>query len=82
MSEYAIRFGADPAQWLFLTGDLTYLRRVGAEIYQLGVDKKFHSEKFVLVDREGKIVGHYSWNDPEQWKTLRGKIKELLAEEA
>jgi len=82
LQEYATRFGADPQQWLFLTGDLTYLRRVGAEMYQLGVDKKFHSEKFVLIDREGKIVGHYGWNDADQWKELREKIREQLANPA
>ena len=33
LTEYAARFGADEKQWLFMTGDLTYIRRIGAEIF-------------------------------------------------
>lgn len=79
LREYAARFGADPDQWLFLTGDLTYIRRVGAEVYQLAVDKKFHTEKFVLVDPSGKIDGYYSWTEPRQFERLKKDIAEMIA---
>ena len=52
LREYAARFGADENQWLFMTGDLTYIRRIGAEVYRQPVDKKFHTERFMLVDRQ------------------------------
>lgn len=79
LSQYARRFGADEDQWLFLTGDLTYIRRVGAEIFRLPVDKRFHTEKFVLVDTEGKIAGYYEWTEPQQFEQLKDDIRDQLA---
>lgn len=81
LREYAARFGADPEQWLFMTGDLTYIRRIGAEIYRQPVDQKFHSERFVLVDPRGEIEGFYSWPEDIQFKKLKQKIQSMLAGE-
>ncbi len=77
LREYAARFGADPEQWLFMTGDLTYIRRVGAEIFKQPVDQKFHSERFVLVDSMGKIEGFYSWPESAQFRKLKDKIQTM-----
>ncbi len=79
LREYAARFGADEEQWLFMTGDLTYIRRVGAEVFQLPVDQKFHTERFVLVDPTGKIEGFYNWPEPRQFEKLKEKIRQMLA---
>jgi len=78
LREYAARFGADEDQWLFLTGDLTYIRRIGAEIFQQPVNKKFHTERFILVDRKGEIEGMYSWPEKQQFEMLKEKIQEML----
>lgn len=78
LREYAARFGADKDQWLFMTGDLNYIRRIGAEIYQQPVDKKFHSERFVLVDSQGAIEGFYSWPEKIQFQKLQDKIAEMI----
>ena len=78
LREYAARFGADPEQWLFMTGDLTYIRRIGAEIYRQPVDQKFHSERFVLVDPKGEIEGFYSWPEEAQLKKLKEKIRAMV----
>ncbi len=75
LREYATRFQADPEQWLFLTGDLGYIRRVGAEVYRLPVDEKFHTEKLVLVDAKGQIVGYYLWPEKKQFEKLKADIK-------
>lgn len=80
LREYAARFGADKEQWLFMTGDLTYIRRIGAEIFQQPVNQKFHTERFVLVDREGKIEGMYSWPEPRQMEKLKEAIEKQLAD--
>ncbi len=80
LREYAARFGADKDQWLFMTGDLLYIRRIGAEIFQQPVDKQFHTERFVLVDPKGEIEGFYSWPDPTQFKKLQKKIRAFLDE--
>lgn len=78
LREYAARFGADKDQWLFLTGDLTYIRRIAGEIFQQPVNKGFHTERFVLVDRQGKIEGFYSWPEPRQFEQLQEAIGEML----
>jgi protein SCO1 len=78
LTEYAARFGADPNQWLFMTGDLTYIRRIGGEIFRQPVNKQFHTERFVLVDPEGKIEGFYNWPDKPQFKKLQEKIEEMI----
>ena len=79
LREYAARFGADEDQWLFLTGDLKYIRRIGAEIFTQPIDKKFHTERFVLVDAEGKIEGTYSWPEEKLFEKLRSTIESMLA---
>jgi protein SCO1/2 len=79
LREYAARFGADENQWLFMTGDLTYIRRIGAEIYRQPVDKKFHSERFVLVDSKGEIEGFYSWPEKLQFEKLQQVIRSMLS---
>jgi len=78
LREYAARFGADAEQWLFMTGDLTYIRRIGAEIYRQPVDQKFHTERFVLVDPEGEIEGFYSWPESAQFQKLQDKIRSMI----
>ncbi|MGE0757457.1 MAG: SCO family protein [Pirellulaceae bacterium] len=77
---YAKQFEADPEHWLFLTGDLVYLRRVGAEMYFLPVDKGTHSESLLLLDRAGKIRGRFSWKQPQQVADMKKMMTELLAE--
>jgi protein SCO1/2 len=78
LQQYAARFGADKDQWLFLTGDLNYIRRIGSEIYRQPVNKQFHTERFVLVDPKGEIEGFYSWPDAPQFEKLQAKIREYL----
>ena len=79
LREYAERFDADPEQWLFLTGNLKYITRVAAEMYFLPAERRFHAEKFVLVDAQGNNVGFYNWSDPLQFTQLERDIDRLLA---
>ncbi len=78
LTEYARRFKADEEQWLFLTGDMKQIERVGGEMFNLAVSRRFHAEKFVLVDGEGDIVGFYAWADPVEWQMLQSDIEALL----
>ena len=78
LSIYADGFKADPEQWLFLTGDLTYIRRVGAEMYFLPVDRRFHAEKLLLIDADGKIYGAYNWNLSDQFSSLQTDITSMI----
>ena len=80
LREYAARFGADEDQWLFMTGEMTYIRRVGAEVYRLPVNRKFHTDRFVLVDADGNVDTLYNWPEPRQFAKLQDRIRELLSE--
>jgi protein SCO1/2 len=79
LSAYADRFKADENQWLFFTGDLPYIRRVGAEYFRIPIDRYFHPEKFALMDAEGNCFGYYSWNEANQWQALQADIEKLIA---
>ena len=81
LTEYAKRFEADADQWLFLTGDLNYIRRVGAEVFRLPVNRRFHTDRFVLVDGKGAIAAIYEWPEPEQFDRLKQDISKLLVGE-
>lgn len=78
LQEYASRYKADENQWLFLTGDLTYIKRVGAEMFSTHVAKQVHTERFFLVDGEGNVVRYYTWSDAGQFKKLQEDIRELI----
>ena len=80
LSLYAKEFNADPEQWLFLTGDLNYLRRVGAEMYSLAVDIGTHSESLLVVDKWGQIRQRFSWKDASEIAAMKTCLTELLAE--
>jgi protein SCO1/2/putative membrane protein len=87
LRKFADDQGADPSQWLFLTG-------AESAIYPL-VEKSFfqparkipdaepgrkidHSFRLMLVDREGKIRGYIrDGRDPEQIKLLEEQIRTL-----
>lgn len=80
LSQYADLYNADPKQWLFLTGDLTYIRRIAGEIFEVQLDKQTHSEKLIVVDRAGKVRGRFHWNNPDQIAEMRQTLEKLLTE--
>lgn len=69
LAAWAERFQADPARWLFLTGDRTAIWTLAEQGFKLPVQKEagtpghliLHSPKLVLVDRAGEVRG---WFDP------------------
>jgi protein SCO1/2 len=94
LSEYADRFGADPARWFFLTGEQENIYKVAQEGFRLGAveishEKRLasgathtHSPRFVLVDRNGQIRGYYISTDADAMKRLRQDLGILLRNEA
>jgi protein SCO1/2 len=85
LQDYADKHNARAGKWDFLTGDKN-------EIYQLakcgfilptldgmGVPDDFaHSDKFVLIDQEGRIRGYYSGTNREDVDLLMLEAKVLL----
>jgi cytochrome oxidase Cu insertion factor (SCO1/SenC/PrrC family) len=80
LREYASQFNAGKDSWYFLRGDLYYTQRVANDIYQVGLAEKTHVERFILVDRKGKIRGRYSWARPEQLAELRQDLRKLIVD--
>jgi cytochrome oxidase Cu insertion factor (SCO1/SenC/PrrC family) len=81
LAEYARQFDARPDQWYFVTGDLPYVRRVGAEMFQVAVDKQTHAPHLIVLDRWGNIRGRYHYEDAAQVARMKRKLSQLLAEE-
>jgi cytochrome oxidase Cu insertion factor (SCO1/SenC/PrrC family) len=66
LKEYAKLYEADPEEWMFLTGDMDRISQIGEESFQLGVGYRTHSDRFVAVDKWGRVRGIYDWHDPRQ----------------
>ncbi|GAB3539191.1 hypothetical protein GCM10027577_01150 [Spirosoma fluminis] len=89
LKAYAQKYEAIPNKWFFLTGpkadiyDLAmhgyYLPAVDAGVKEGKPDETFiHSEKLVLVDKEGIVRGFYDGTDKEDVDRLVLEIRVLL----
>jgi protein SCO1/2 len=75
LKQYGQRFGADGARWHFLTGEKREMFRIAAEMKLSalpaeGTNPIVHSEKFLLVDKDGNVRGAYDSGDEEDIKRL------------
>lgn len=91
LREYRQNFNAMDGKWFFLTGDkkaIYQLARHGFKVAAEEVPPKeegsptdfIHSDRFVLVDRQGRIRGFYNGTDKKQVQKLIAAIKRLLSE--
>lgn len=79
-------------RWLFLTGDRDEIHRLAREGFKLGVDVVpadqapgpgqaiIHSDRFVLVDAQGRIRGYYAPFDAGELEKLEAAVERLRAE--
>lgn len=70
LSKYGEKYGADPAKWIFLTGAYEAVEKFVVKgmllpLQKNGEDQPIHSQKFVIVDAEGKIRAYHDMDDPE-----------------
>jgi protein SCO1/2 len=88
-AEWAKRFQADPARWLFLTGDRTAIWTLAEQGFKLPVQQEagtpghliLHSSKLVLVDRAGEVRGWFDpLTDPADRDALLEAARQTLAE--
>lgn len=78
---YADSYNADPQRWLFVRGDLAYVRRIGRDI--LGIDDisyQGHKDYAVLIGRDGTVRGIYDAGRYSELERIEKKLVELLAE--
>ncbi len=88
LSRFAGEYGADDAWWRFLTGTTEDAVRLSQEGFQLpaagspagGIPT--HSDRFGLVDRQGRLRGHYRpLGEAEDLSRLTDDIQRLVEEE-
>lgn len=82
LRNYADRFQADPYRWLFLTGDLDYIKKIGHDIFYQDVQEGTHRLSVLVMDRNGKIRGSFDLLDATKVAEMKTLLKELLAEKA
>jgi protein SCO1 len=82
LRNYADRFQADPYRWLFLTGDLDYIKKIGRDIFYQDVQEGTHRLSVLVMDRNGKIRGSFDLLDTAKVAEMKTLLKELLAEKA
>ncbi|MEE3370464.1 MAG: SCO family protein [Planctomycetota bacterium] len=85
LRSYARQFDADPQRWLFLSGDLQYIRRIAAERFEIAADNDEklgpgHSDQFTVTDKWGNNRGRFIWHDSGAVDALEQLVGELLAE--
>jgi protein SCO1 len=91
LARYAETFHADPARWLFLTGNKADVYRLVQDGFHLSAlpitedtehanGEVYHDAHFVLIDGAAQIRGYYESNDPAALNRLRADAKKLLAE--
>jgi protein SCO1 len=92
LADYAKRFGADPARWLFLTGEPAAVYRLIREGFHLtaqpneGTDRTpgnevLHDTRLAAVDRRGHVRGYFQATDPAEVTRLEEKVRTLLREQ-
>lgn len=89
MRAYSERYGADPQQWLFLTGSGDVLQHVIRDGFRLAMDERnesaageriTHSDRFALVDRQMRIRAYYHGADEGVVNAVLDGIERLRAE--
>lgn len=80
LRSYARKFEIKGDHWWFLTGDLLYIQRIAAEIYQVPLDRQTHTERFLVTDKWGNLRGQFHWGKPEQMTDMKSLLEKLLAE--
>lgn len=78
LADYARLFHADPRNWHFLTADLDLVQRVGNELMGIEVKGITHSDRLVLFDRQGEILGTYRSTDRDEVLKLSARLEEIL----
>lgn len=80
LRQYADRFEADEKQWLFLTGDMDYIGRIGQDMFSAVVAQVTHSNSVFIVDKQGNMRGRYNALDQNELLGAQMLIKKLIDE--
>ncbi len=89
LADYAKKYGADTRTWSFVTGPVSTIYSLAKNGFKLTVDSAksdanepiLHSERLVLVDRQGVIRGYYDGTADDTQSKLLTDIGDLMREE-
>ena len=86
LKRYAERYKIPANQWQLLTGKQFDATHISQDIFHLSAFRDAdgiiqHDERYVLVDRKGRIRGYYHVTEPEKLKQLVEDIHFLLNNE-
>jgi len=81
LSKLADVLGADEKRWLFFTGKMDDIVRLGKQA-KVEAGYKSHNARLLLFDRQGRIRGYYLFDDAQQIAKLRAEVPKLLEEKA
>jgi cytochrome oxidase Cu insertion factor (SCO1/SenC/PrrC family) len=82
LAGYASRFNADATGWKFLTpadADMQYVSRIANDFFGVAVGPETHTDRVVLFDRSGKILGSYNVLNAQQYRQLDEQIERALS---
>jgi protein SCO1/2 len=90
LQRFADGYGALQDRWYFLTGEGAAIQQLANKGFLLSAatgggseeEPIIHSNRFVLVDRQGRIRGYYDGTDEEGVAQLLQDLKKLYKEEA
>lgn len=91
LREYRRNFDAIEGKWFFLTGDKKAIYQLARHGFKLAAEEVppkeeggptdfIHSDRFVLVDRQGRIRGFYNGTEKSEVRKLIADIRKLLLE--
>ncbi len=83
LKKYAAKVGAETGRWSFLTGKGEEIHRLSVKGFKIGDPDNLimHSEKFALVDQQGRIRGYYKGTSPEETEEMIRAIRQLTADQ-
>jgi cytochrome oxidase Cu insertion factor (SCO1/SenC/PrrC family) len=77
LRKYAERFNADPAKWLFLTGQFNSIKDIAQKQFLLPLDNQSHSDRAIVIDHTGEIRDVFDTLDPVEMKKMTQLLIEL-----
>lgn len=82
LARFAQKYHADTNKWHFLTGSREEIKQLAVLSFKVGSLEEpiFHSDRFVLVDREERVRGYYDGTQQKSINTLFKDIATLIKE--
>jgi protein SCO1 len=79
---YAAKYGASEDRWLYLRGPVKEVLALSYGGFRIGdaEDPLIHSQRFVLVDRRGRIRGYYRGTESEEVERLLSDYRLIRGE--